>query len=86
MARVDEVDLIRPDLFRAQIGGRAAEVSRKLGDVFHVGALGVRREIADAHVLEHALAKRSHGTLLGGAARSIRAVAGERTEKSASPC
>ena len=31
-----------------------------------LGALGVRREVADLHIFDHAVAKRRHGWLLCG--------------------
>jgi hypothetical protein len=36
------------------------EVAGELGDLLQVGLLGVERQVADLHVLEHALPKGSH--------------------------
>jgi hypothetical protein len=39
-----------------EIGGRAVEVLGELGDIMDVASLRSGREVADAHVFDHALA------------------------------
>ena len=61
-----EMDLVGPNVGGAQQLGRLAEMASEQGDLLDVGALGVRGEVADPHVLDHALAKRRHWQLLCG--------------------
>jgi hypothetical protein len=57
MSLLDQMDLIAANLLWAQVRRRATEVPREPGDVLAVGALRMRGQIADLHVLEHALPK-----------------------------
>jgi hypothetical protein len=61
---VGQVDLVSAYLLRAQGFRRPVEVARKQRDLFHVRGLGTRGEIPHLHILDHALAKGSHGKLL----------------------
>jgi hypothetical protein len=67
---LDQMDLIGSDVSRPQQLGGLAEMAGELGDLLDVGALGVQREVADLHVLDHAMAKRRHGRLLCGTGRA----------------
>ena len=53
-------------------------------DALDVGALGVRGQIANAHVLEHALAKRGHSGSSAHAPGPFQACSAERIEDSGS--
>lgn len=59
-----QIDLVGPNLLGAQRGGRPAEVAGEARDVLDVGTLRRRGEVANPHVLEHALPKRGHRGLL----------------------
>ena len=61
LALLEQMDLVGPDLLGAERLGRAVEVPGEGADLLDVGQLGVDGEIANAHVLEHPLAKRCHG-------------------------
>jgi hypothetical protein len=75
-----QVDLIRANLFRAQVRRRPPKVPSEPGHILDVGALGVRGQIPNLHVLEHALSKRGHRRLLCNGAKPIQARAVERIE------
>src|ERR1700683_674718 len=55
--------LIAAHVFEARGIGRAAEESRELLDPLHVVMLGLRRELADRHVFNHALPQRAYGLI-----------------------
>src|SRR5690606_30256665 len=57
---VGQIELVRSDLFRTQKCGRAVEVPGEERDALKIGLLRVHREVAELHVLEHALSKRRH--------------------------
>jgi hypothetical protein len=59
-----QVQLPRAYLGRTEPFGRSAEVTGEPLDLLNVGLLGIQREIADLHVLNHATAKRGHDQLL----------------------
>jgi len=59
-----EMELVGPDIVRPEQVWRLAEVAGELGDLLQIRPLRVRREIADLHVLGHALAEWCHGRLL----------------------
>ena len=59
-----EVQEVLPQLLVGHEVGRFVEVRGQLADGADVGLLGPRRERAELHVLEHALAQRCHGGLL----------------------
>ena len=67
---LDEMELVGADLGWTQQLGRLAEMTGEPGDLLDVSALGVRREVADPHILDHAMAKRRHGRLLCGMVRA----------------
>ncbi len=75
-----EMDLVAPDVGRTQQLGRFAEVASEQRDLLDVGTLGVRCEVADPHVLDHALAKRRHGQLLCGMERAKRRTPSSRSQ------
>ena len=56
-----EEHLVGPDLLRAQLLGRAAEMAGEPGHLADVGRLGVRRQVPDLHIIRHAAAKGCHG-------------------------
>jgi hypothetical protein len=58
------MELVLTDLSGSEFGRATAEVQSKSGHLAGVGFLGRGREIADLHVLEHALAQRGHDVLL----------------------
>ena len=60
----EQVEQIGPDLRWPELIGRFAEMAGEAGDLLDVDALGVRRQVADLHVLDHATAKRAHRQLL----------------------
>ena len=55
-----QVDLVRADFLGAQALGGLLEVASELGDLLQVRLLGVERQVADLHVLEHPLPKGGH--------------------------
>jgi hypothetical protein len=57
-----EMELVGPDLVRPEPLWRLAEMAGELGDLLQIRPLRVQREIADLHVLGHALAELYHGT------------------------
>src|SRR5580698_414963 len=59
-----QIQLPRPYLGRTEPFGRSAEMTGEPLDLFDVGLLGIQRQIADLHVLNHATAKWGHGQLL----------------------
>ena len=59
-----ELEEVLPQLLVRHEVRRFAEVRGQLADGADVGLLGARRERAELHVLEHALAQRCHGGLL----------------------
>jgi hypothetical protein len=54
----DEVELIFADILEAQLVWGLAEMPGKVLDGTDVGLLGVRRHVADHHVVNHALPQR----------------------------
>ena len=58
------VDLVRPNLLRAQGVRRLPDVPSELGDVVHIRPLGMRGELPHLHVFEQASSEGGHGTLL----------------------
>jgi hypothetical protein len=60
---IGQVDLIGANLRRPQAFRRLLEVTCEPRDLLLVRRLGVRGEIPHLHVLEHASAKRGHGSL-----------------------
>jgi len=61
---IGQVHLVGTDLLRPELVRWFAEISSKQRDLLHVRGLGMRGEIAHLHILDHALAKGSHGKLL----------------------
>src|ERR1700722_17945927 len=55
--------LIAAHVFEARGIGRAAEESGEVLDPLHVVMLGLRRELADRHVFNHALPQRAYGLI-----------------------
>ena len=55
-----EMQLIAAHVLEARGIGRAAEERSEVLDPLHVVALSLRRELADRHVFDHALAQRAH--------------------------
>src|ERR1700723_899603 len=55
--------LIAAYVFEARGIGRAAEESSEVLDPLHVVMLGLRRELADRHVFDHALPQRAYGLI-----------------------
>src|ERR1700723_3656444 len=55
--------LIAAYVFEARGIGRAAEQSGEVLDPLHVVMLGLRRELADRHVFDHALPQRAYGLI-----------------------
>src|ERR1700692_4509918 len=55
--------LIAAYVFEARGIGRAAEESGEVLDPLHVVMLGLRRELADRHVFDHALPQRAYGLI-----------------------
>src|SRR6202021_562575 len=58
-----EMKLIASHVFEARGIGRAAEESGEVLDPLHVVMLGLRRELADRHVFNHALPQRAYGLI-----------------------
>src|SRR4029077_1385754 len=58
------MDQPAPDLGGTESFRRSAEVAGGAGEMLDVGGLGQRGEVADAHILDHALTKRGHDQLL----------------------
>ena len=46
-----QVELIGADVLQAEIRGRAAKMLGKVGDSSEIGALGMRRQVPNPHVL-----------------------------------
>src|SRR5208283_1628516 len=59
-----QIELKGSDLGRPQQFWRLTKVARELRDVLQIRALRVRREVADLHVLDHALTKWRHSPLI----------------------
>ena len=59
-----QMDQPAPDLGGTELFRRSAEVAGEAEDMLDVGGLGQRGEVADAHILDHALTKRGHDQLL----------------------
>jgi hypothetical protein len=57
----DELELELADLLRGELIGGNAEVSGELDDGREVGLDGARRVVAQAEVVQEALAQRGHG-------------------------
>src|SRR5450755_2430911 len=55
--------LIAAHVFEVRGIGRAAEESGEVLDPLHVVMLGLRRELADRHVFDHALPQRAYGLI-----------------------
>src|SRR6185312_2182861 len=55
--------LIAAHVFEARRIGRAAEESGEVLDPLHVVMLGLRRELADRHVFDHAPPQRAYGLI-----------------------
>src|ERR1035438_421144 len=55
--------LIATHVFEARRVGRAAEEGSEVLDPLHVVMLGLRRELADRHVFDHALPQRAYGLI-----------------------
>src|SRR5664280_2632388 len=55
--------LIAAHVFEARGIGRAAEESSEVLDPLHVVMLGLRRELADRHVFDHAPPQRAYGLI-----------------------
>ena len=64
----DEMQLILTDIFKAQLVRGLPEMQAEVLDGTDVGLLGVRRHVADRHIVNHALPQRRslfwHGMLL----------------------
>ncbi len=63
---IGEVEEVLAEIVLGEPIGRRVEVSGELPDGVGVGLLGARREPAELHVLEHALAKWRHGVPFPG--------------------
>src|SRR5215831_16445132 len=74
-------------IFRFGCIGRALEVAREVLDPLHIVMLGLLRELADRHVLDHAPTQRADSLLGHGAAPVLSEVANplsqDRTHPSA---
>src|SRR5450631_589432 len=55
--------LIAAYVFEARRVGRTAEEGSEVLDPLHVVMLGLRRELADRHVFDHALPQRAYGLI-----------------------
>ena len=60
MPLIDEVQQIGPDLGWPEMLGGFAEVAGEPRHLLSIGALCVRGEIADLHLIDHVTAKRMH--------------------------
>jgi hypothetical protein len=58
-----QMQLIAPHVLEACRVGRSAEKSGEVLDPLHVVMLGLRRELADRHVFDHALPQRAYGLI-----------------------
>jgi hypothetical protein len=54
------MELILADGLQVQLFGAAVEIFGKLGDIMDVAALGGGREVAKAHIVDHALTQWCH--------------------------
>jgi hypothetical protein len=63
---LDEVEQVGADVLGPEVLGRSAEVAGEGGDAVDVGPDGARRQVPEAHVLDHAAAQRGHVRLLCG--------------------
>jgi hypothetical protein len=59
-----QVDQILADLIGSEMLGGFAKMTGKPEDFRDIRALGVCRQVADLHIVNHATAKRAHGQLL----------------------
>jgi len=59
-----QVELIRPDLSGPEMLRGFAEMASEPDDLFDIGTLRLRCQVANLHVLDHATAKRAHRQLL----------------------
>ena len=64
MSILGQMDQPGPDLGGTELFRRSAKIAGELEDMLDVGCLGQWGKIADAHVLDHALAKWGHDQLL----------------------
>ena len=62
---LDEVEQVGADVLGAEVLGRGVEVPREGGDAIDVDLDGARREVTEAHVLDHAAVQGGHVRLLG---------------------
>ena len=67
-----QMQLIAAHVLEARRVGRAAEERGEVLDPLHVVMLGLRRELADRHVFDHAPAQRAHGLVGHGDAPVLR--------------
>jgi hypothetical protein len=58
-----QMKLIAAHVFKTRGVGRAAEKSGEVLDPLHVVMLGLRCELADRHVFDHALPQRAYGLI-----------------------
>src|SRR5690242_19177607 len=59
-----QIELIRLNLGRPELLRRCAKMAGEPDDLFDVGTLRVRCQVADLHVFDHATAKWAHRQLL----------------------
>src|SRR6267378_4586222 len=55
------MQLVTAHVLEARRVGRSAKKRREVLDPLHVITLGLRRELADRHVFDHAAPQRAHG-------------------------
>src|SRR5206468_507114 len=60
----DQMQLVRPNVFGAELLRRLTKVPREPRHVIDVRHLRLTREVPNPHVLKHPLSKRCHGPLL----------------------
>ena len=63
---LDEMDLVGADFVGPSSSGDLPKWRANREICSDVRALGIRREVADLHILDHATAKRGHGQLRAG--------------------
>jgi len=67
-----QVELVATHVFGTRRVGRAAKIGREVLDPLQVVMLGLRRELPDCHVFDHAPAQRAHCLVGHGEAPVLR--------------